>query len=142
MKTLKILSVVIGLSHFLVSCATEPQAEKVYAASGFAYLIDTAGGRYGQSKENRDILVTIEGTNLQTYTDSTGYFTIDNIPTNKHTSYFYKDGYGLQRSTEKNLTYYFHSADDSHHTDFASFRVELFPLSPLKASIDSLYYSD
>jgi len=142
MKISTYLIILIGLSNLLLSCATEPQAEKGYSASGFAYLIDTTGGRYGQSKENRDILVTIEGTNLQTYTDSTGYFTIENIPTDKHTFYFYKDGYGLQRSTEKNLTYNFHKTDDSHPTDFVSFWVELFPLSPLKASIDSLYYSD
>ncbi len=138
----KLFPVLLGLSCLICSCAVEPQAEKTYSASGIAHLMDTTGGNYRQADDSRGVLVTVEGTNLQTYTDSTGYFELPNIPFDKHTFYFYKDGFGVQRSTEKNLNYNFHNADDLHHTDYATFWVEIVPLSPLKASIDSVYYSD
>lgn len=142
MTTSKLFALVLGLSCLICSCAVEPQADNVYSAFGFAHLMDTTGGDYRQSDDSRGVLVTVEGTNLQTYTDSTGYFELTNVPSDKHTFYFYKDGYGVQRSTEKNPYYYFHSADDLHPTDYATFWVEIHPLSPLNASIDSVYYAD
>lgn len=138
----KLFILLTTLCSVITSCGLEPEADEVYTASGYANLIDTVDGNYRHADDSRGILISVEGTNIIGTTDSTGYFTIENIPTDKHTFYFYKDGYGIQRSVDENLTYNYHQASDSLHSDLATFRVELLPLSGLHATIDSVFYDD
>lgn len=143
MKIFRLFHILLLVGLFAFNaCVNAPDAPGTYTAVGYANLIDTTGGGQTRFIDNRGTLVRVDGTDLFTYTDSAGVFRFDNIPQDKHTFYFYHDGYGIQRSTDKNYSYEYNTSPERGPIDHAIFSVELYPLSPLRVQLDSVYFDD
>lgn len=127
----------VFLCVLIASCQPSVQTPSTHLVQGRAVLVDSTS----QTDWHRDMsatVVTVSGTSLQTVTDSNGYFIIEGVPDGSDVFEFTHPGYGVQRSTPRNL-YQYPSTDQR---PFVAVSVALFPITTLTAAITSAAIHD